>query len=37
LCGLVEGICGWAEGNIEHVQEAREVYDRTPRETSTSQ
>jgi DNA-binding HxlR family transcriptional regulator len=30
LCGLVEGICGWAEANIEHVQAAREVYDRTP-------
>jgi DNA-binding HxlR family transcriptional regulator len=30
LCGLVEGICGWAEANIEHVQTAREVYDRTP-------
>jgi len=36
LCGLVEGICGWAEANIEQVQEAREVYDRTPREISTS-
>ena len=36
LCGLVEGICGWAEANIEHVQVAREVYDRTPKETSTS-
>ena len=37
LCGLVEGICGWAAANIEKVQEAREVYDRTPREMSTSQ
>ena len=34
LCDLVEGICGWAEANIEHVQEAREVYDQTPREVS---
>jgi DNA-binding HxlR family transcriptional regulator len=30
LCGLVEGICDWAEANIEHMQEAREVYDRAP-------
>jgi DNA-binding HxlR family transcriptional regulator len=37
LCGLVEGICGWAEANIEHVQTAREVYDRTPREIATPQ
>ena len=36
LCCLVEGICGWAEANIEHVREAREVYDRTPREASVS-
>jgi DNA-binding HxlR family transcriptional regulator len=28
LCGLVEGICVWADANIDHVQEAREVYDR---------
>jgi DNA-binding HxlR family transcriptional regulator len=28
LCELVEGICGWAEANIEHVQEARAIYDR---------
>src|SRR5579871_4553760 len=27
LCNLVEGICGWAEGNIERVREAREAYD----------
>lgn len=27
LCGLVESICGWAEANIEQVQEARAVYD----------
>jgi DNA-binding HxlR family transcriptional regulator len=37
LCGLVEGICDWAEANIEHVQTAREVYDRTPREIATPQ
>jgi DNA-binding HxlR family transcriptional regulator len=37
LCGLVEGICGWAEANIEHVQAAREVYDRTPQEIATPQ
>jgi DNA-binding HxlR family transcriptional regulator len=37
LSGLVEGICSWAEANIEQVQEAREVYDRTPRETSAQQ
>jgi DNA-binding HxlR family transcriptional regulator len=37
LCGLVEGICDWAEANIEHVQTAREVYDRTPRELATPQ
>ena len=34
LCGLVEGICGWAEANIEHVQAAREVYDRISRDVS---
>jgi DNA-binding HxlR family transcriptional regulator len=37
LCNLVEGICGWAEANIEQVQAAREVYSRTPREDSTPQ
>jgi DNA-binding HxlR family transcriptional regulator len=37
LCNLVEGICGWAEANIEQVQSAREVYARTPRENSTPQ
>ncbi|MGA2537108.1 MAG: helix-turn-helix domain-containing protein [Terracidiphilus sp.] len=26
LCNLVEGICGWAEANIEQVPAAREVY-----------
>jgi DNA-binding HxlR family transcriptional regulator len=30
LCNLVEGICGWAEANIEQVQAAREVYSQTP-------
>ncbi len=37
LCSLVEGICGWAEANIEQVQAAREVYARTPREQSIPQ
>jgi DNA-binding HxlR family transcriptional regulator len=37
LCGLVEGICDWAEANIEHVQTAREEYARTPREIATPQ
>lgn len=37
LCGLVEGICGWAEANIVQVQEAREVYNQTSREASMSQ
>ena len=36
LCDLVEGICSWAEANIEWVQEARAVYDGTPREVSIS-
>jgi DNA-binding HxlR family transcriptional regulator len=36
LCSLVEGICGWAEANIEQVQAAREVYDGAPRESSLS-
>jgi DNA-binding HxlR family transcriptional regulator len=27
LCGLVEGICSWAEANIEEVQRARRQYD----------
>jgi DNA-binding HxlR family transcriptional regulator len=31
LGDLVEGICSWAEANINRVQEAREVYDRIPR------
>ena len=30
LCGLVEGICGWAETNIQQVQSARELYDSKP-------
>ncbi|MGC4048415.1 MAG: helix-turn-helix domain-containing protein [Paludibaculum sp.] len=29
LGGLVEGICTWAESNIERVEEARALYDRT--------
>lgn len=33
LCGLVEGICNWAESNIEQVQKARAVYDRSSSET----
>jgi DNA-binding HxlR family transcriptional regulator len=36
LCNLVEGICDWAEVNIEQVQDAREVYDRTSRDLSLS-
>jgi DNA-binding HxlR family transcriptional regulator len=32
LCGLVSGICNWAEDNIERVQTARAVYDQMPRE-----
>jgi DNA-binding HxlR family transcriptional regulator len=27
LCDLVDGICNWAEANMERVQEARAVYD----------
>jgi DNA-binding HxlR family transcriptional regulator len=34
LCKLVEGICGWAEANIEQVQAAREIYARALREES---
>lgn len=37
LCNLVEGICGWAEANIEEVQAAREVFVRTPREDLIAQ
>jgi DNA-binding HxlR family transcriptional regulator len=37
LGDLVEGICVWAEANIEHVHEAREVYDQASREASVSQ
>jgi DNA-binding HxlR family transcriptional regulator len=36
LGALVEGICGWAETNIERVQEARVVYDRAGNEPSFS-
>ena len=32
LCQLVNGICCWAEANIERVQAAREVYDLARRE-----
>jgi DNA-binding HxlR family transcriptional regulator len=32
LVQLVEGICSWAEANIEQVLAAREVYAHTPRE-----
>lgn len=32
LCKLVEGICGWAEANIEQVQTARKVYERASRD-----
>ena len=32
LCNLVDGICSWAEANIERVLAAREVYAGTPRE-----
>lgn len=37
LCGLVEGICTWAETNIQRVQSARESYDKAPRENSPSE
>jgi DNA-binding HxlR family transcriptional regulator len=37
LCDLVEGICGWAEANIEQVQAAREMYARTLRQDSIPQ
>lgn len=37
LCNLVEGICGWAEANIEQVQAARAVYARSPGEESIPQ
>jgi len=30
LCGLVEGICSWAETNIQQVQSARAFYDKKP-------
>ena len=36
LSVLVGGICGWAEANIEQVQEARAVYDRTAAENRLS-
>jgi DNA-binding HxlR family transcriptional regulator len=31
LCSLVSGICNWAEDNIEQIQAARAIYDRTHR------
>lgn len=37
LCTLVEGICAWAEANIEQVQAARQVYARSPGEDSIPQ
>lgn len=36
LSNLVEGICGWAEANIEKVQDARVVYDRVCEEMRLS-
>ena len=36
LCGLVEDICGWAEANIERVQEARAAYERAASDASLS-
>jgi len=32
LCGLVEGICSWAEANIDRVQAARLEYDRAQKQ-----
>ncbi len=37
LCGLVEGICVWAEANIEQVQKARELYDSAAGSIASSQ
>jgi DNA-binding HxlR family transcriptional regulator len=37
LCGLVSGICSWAESNIELVQAARAVYDQAPREDGAAE
>ena len=37
LCNVVDGICGWADADIEQVQAAREMYARTPREDSIPQ
>jgi DNA-binding HxlR family transcriptional regulator len=37
LCGLVEGICDWAEANIENVEAARQAYDRIRRDEPVSQ
>lgn len=33
LCNLVEGICSWAEANIEQVQAARKVYARSSQDS----
>lgn len=32
LCGLVSGICHWAEDNMDRVHTAREVYDQAARQ-----
>jgi DNA-binding HxlR family transcriptional regulator len=37
LCGLVEGICSWAEENIERVEQARRRYDEAARNTRLSE
>jgi len=37
LCGLVAGVCDWAEANIEQVQIARVAYDLALHESSVSQ
>jgi DNA-binding HxlR family transcriptional regulator len=37
MCNLAEGICDWAEANIEQILAAREVHARTPREDSVPQ
>ncbi len=34
LCDLVEGVCRWAEANIERVQHARAAYDAAARDGS---
>lgn len=37
LCQSVQGVCCWAEANIDQVQAAREIYDQSPREPSLSE